>query len=166
MPAMCSLETKRSSTRLGLLTLAGIALGGLLVAVGGCGSVGDIGMGASRSGVQPVRGTYGTSGYGSMSDADLQRRFAQLTKANEKTAKKDGAILKVLKALPDVPSDTVATPEKRVQAEVTTDVKTVLIQADRAGGQSTVSNFAGATGSARTYRTSRYAPNTYEEYDY
>ena len=151
MPAPCRQKPISFSTRIALWTLTGIGLGMVLVVFAGCGSVGDIGMGASRSGVQPVRGTYGTSGYSGLS-GDQEQRLERIAKANRK-GKQESAALKKLKALPDGASDTVATATVAERPAPAEGVKIAVIGSDRTPSSSSTRSAAssGAYGGSAGY---------------
>lgn len=112
-------EHKRSELRIPIVC-ALLAVGvvclvlALLVGLGGCGSVADVGAGASRAGVEPVRGTYGySSTYGE--DAETrEKRVEALARSNEKPGKKSAQVLKQVKQLPDEEGE--AVPELTVEA--------------------------------------------------
>jgi hypothetical protein len=111
--------------------VAGLVLGLLL---SGCGSVGDVGYGASRAGVEPVRGAYGSgsSSYASMDATKQQERVKTLAKANERTEKKTAALLNKAKALPDDPGPAAPKVELADQPTLEPSVKSVVAQQERA----------------------------------
>ena len=101
-------------------------LAGLLVA--GCGSVGDVGYGASRAGVEPVRGTYGsgTSPYTTVDGKQQSERMATLAKANQKTEKKTAVLLNKAKTVPDGDGPAVADVEVPTQPTLDAQMKALV----------------------------------------
>ena len=116
---------------------AGVALIGFVVAAfvvallcTGCGSVGDVGYGASRGGVDPVRGTYGY-GDSEYSPAVAQKQADQverLAKANLRSDKKGAAIANKVKALADEDSATAPDVEGVEQPTLEPSVKALVAQ--------------------------------------
>ncbi|MBM3472148.1 MAG: hypothetical protein FJX75_02600 [Armatimonadetes bacterium] len=101
----------------------------------GCGSVGDVGYGASRAGVEPVRGTYGsgTSPYAaSMSTQQQTQRVETLAKANEKTEKKTATVLNKIKAEPDASGPDVADVEVPTQPTLDPQMKALIARQETA----------------------------------
>jgi hypothetical protein len=100
---------------------------GLVVALGGCGSVADVGSGASRAGVEPVRGAYGYgSGYGA--DAETrEKRVEALARSNEKPAKKSAQFLKQLKQVPDEEGEAVVEVSVEEREGLDAESKTKLV---------------------------------------
>ncbi len=111
-----------------LVAIAAFCALGLVVALGGCGSVADVGSGASRAGVEPVRGAYGYgSGYGA--DAETrEKRVEALARTNEKPAKKSAQFLKQLKQVPDEEGEAAAevSVEERQGLDAESKAKLVL----------------------------------------
>jgi len=107
------------------MALAGLALG-LLVA--GCGSVGEVGYGASRAGVEPVRGAYGNSPYAPLDARKQSERVNSLAKANERTGKQTAALANKAKALPDADGPAVAPVETPTQPTLEPQIKALVVQ--------------------------------------
>jgi hypothetical protein len=108
---------------------------GLLVGLllSGCGSVGDVGYGASRAGVEPVRGVYGSgsSAYPSADAGKQQERAKSLAKANQKAEKKTAALLNKAKALPDGSGPEAPKVEIADQPTLEPSVKSLVAQQER-----------------------------------
>ncbi len=88
-----------------------LAVGALIAAlVAGCGSVGEVGSGASRAGVEPVRSTsgFGASPYATMDAKQQSERVKTVAKANQQAEKRTAALLNKTKALPDAAGPEVA----------------------------------------------------------
>jgi hypothetical protein len=100
---------------------------GLLLA--GCGSVGDVGYGASRAGVEPVRGTYGSGSSPYAANQTTQERTQRvetLARANEKSEKKTATLLNKTKAEPDATGPAVADVEVPTQPTLDPQVKALI----------------------------------------
>lgn len=122
----------------GLVGGAGLLL---LAALVGCGSVADVGAGASRAGVEPVRGAYGYSG----SAADLEaaeKRVESIARSNEKPAKKTAGLLKEMKQQPDEAAEVAAETEPEPRVALEDEAKTKLLAQERGTAGQTAGEFA------------------------
>jgi hypothetical protein len=145
MHAMWDRIRKGLAPRLLSGALAALAVGALSLLGAGCGSVGDIGTGASRAGVQPVRGAYGAGGL-TRSQDEVDRRVEQVAKGNRKP-KKDASAVKALKEMPEGASDAVADAAAGARAELTDDIKIAVFKRQGRAPSAAHDRFAG--GSAR-----------------
>jgi hypothetical protein len=102
-----------------------------ILAVGGCGSVADVGSGASRAGVEPVRGTYGYGSSYSENNEARQKRVEALARSNEKPGKKSARAAEQLKQLPDEEGQSVAEVTLEPRAGLGADAKARLIVQER-----------------------------------
>jgi len=104
-----------------------------VLALGGCGGVGEVGYGASRAGVEPVRGAYGYDSSLSTANAEQQAEQAKsLAKTNQKSGKKVAALVQKIKALPDASSAAVPDVEVQTQPTLEPAAKSVLLQRETA----------------------------------
>jgi len=130
--------------------LAFASMVGMLLA--GCGSVGDVGYGASRAGVEPVRGTYGTSPYATNQTTQQQtQRVETLARANEKTEKKSAALLNKIKAAPDASGPEVAEVEVPTQPTLDPQMKALIVRQDTPAAASADLTASGARADDLSY---------------
>ena len=106
-----------------LALLSGLALG-LLIA--GCGGVGEVGYGASRAGVEPVRGAYGNSPYAPLDARKQSERVNSLAKANQRTGKQTTALVNKAETLPDAEGPAVAATEIPTQPTLDPQMKALV----------------------------------------
>lgn len=115
----------------------------LLAALVGCGSVADVGSGASRAGVEPVRGAYGYSGSGSAADLEAaEKRAESIARSNEKPGKKTAGLLKEMKQHPDEEAEVAAETEPEPRAGLEDEAKTKLLAQERGTAGQITGEFA------------------------
>jgi hypothetical protein len=109
-----------------LFGLLVVALAGAPLA--GCGSVGEVGYGASRAGVDPVRSTTGfsSSPYAAVGSKQQAERMKSVAKANQQTQKQT-ALLNKVEALEDVAGEAVAQAPTEEQATLDPQLKAVVV---------------------------------------
>jgi len=106
-----------------------LALGLGALPMGGCGKIGDVGYGASRAGVEPVRSTTGfsSSGYAAVDGRKQAERVNAVAKANQQSGQKTAALLNKMKLLDDATGTAVATGATPEQPTLDAQAKGVLM---------------------------------------
>ena len=116
----------------GLVAAATLALA-ISAVLSGCGSVADVGLGAGQSGVQPVSGAYGSTGYyPTTATGDQDKQVASIARGNDVSQSKAAAApAKTEKQQPDTPTEIV--PDAQVETVPPFDpaLKTVVITQDQ-----------------------------------
>lgn len=103
---------------------------GLTVSLwGGCGSVGEVGYGASRAGVEPVGRSsgYTTTPYGMLNPSQQAERVRTLAGPNQRTHK-ISTLLKKAKGLPDEEGVEVGQVDVPVQPTLDAQIKLLVAQ--------------------------------------
>ncbi len=116
----------------GLILALTLALAASVV-LPGCGSVADVGTGASQGSVQPVSGAYGTTGYYSAAQAaDQDKKVATIARDNEAPqSKATVATTKVEKQQADATAEAVPDAQPEVVPELDPALKTTIIAQDQ-----------------------------------
>ncbi|MGQ9730220.1 MAG: hypothetical protein ACUVX8_03020 [Candidatus Zipacnadales bacterium] len=128
----------QKSVQVIVLMVGATVLAGVMVS--GCGSVGEVGSGASRSGVEPVRGVYSyNSSYSTASSQEQQQRIEKLAMLNRKASKKTNLYLKREKQLSDVMTSLEPAQDAPEKTALEVSIKAALIDQEQVLMPTTVS---------------------------